>query len=241
MLVTAIILAAGKGKRLTHRTPKPLIRIKSKPLIIYSLEAISRNKFIKNIIIVVNKYNKKRISTVIRQYKIQKIKRIVLGGERRQDSAYNALKVIDRDTQLILIHDAARPFIEKKLLVSVIKEAQRYGAAVLGVPVKVTIKRVTRSQGHKAASRIVVEKTLDRSRLWEIQTPQVFRKELILRAYNKFKRLNVTDDASLVEKLGSKVVLVEGSSLNIKITAKQDLIIAKAILNTRACERGAGY
>jgi 2-C-methyl-D-erythritol 4-phosphate cytidylyltransferase len=140
----------------------------------------------------------------------------------------NALCVIDRQTNLILIHDAVRPFIDKRILSSVIREAKRYGAAIAGVPVKATIKRV-KGQGLSGKSKGRVEKTLNRENIWEIQTPQVFRKDLILKAYKKFGNLDVTDDSMLVEKLGARVGVVLGSYSNIKITIPEDLILAEAI------------
>jgi 2-C-methyl-D-erythritol 4-phosphate cytidylyltransferase len=133
----------------------------------------------------------------------------------------NGLKAIGPQADLILIHDAARPFITKGLVSSVIKEARKAGAAIAAVPVKATIKKVKNGS--------VVEKTLDRGKLWEIQTPQVFKKDLILKAYKKFKRIPATDDAMLVERLGAKVSVVLGSYSNIKITTPEDLIIAKGI------------
>jgi len=261
--VTAIVLAAGSGLRFsrlnsftvrggipTHiskmiksgksKIPKPLVKINSRPIIIYCLNILSRHAGIRDIIVVTNPKNLRGIISKIRQYRIDKISRIVQGGRRRQDSVLHALKAMDNRTDLVLIHDGARPFIDKETVSSVIKEAERFGAAIVGVPVKATIKKITKSlprlrsglpsvARHHATGAFTVKETLDRRYLWEVQTPQVFKKELILKAYKRFGKSEVTDDASLVEKLGAKVKIVKGSYSNIKVTTPEDLILAEAI------------
>lgn len=229
MYVSAIVLAAGKGLRLNPKIPKPLIKINSKPVIIYSLNTLSKHPAVKDIIVVVNALNQKDIVNKIRQYAITKVRQIVLGGKERQDSVRNGLKAMDSSTDLVLIHDAVRPFISREGISSVIKEAQNCGAAILGVPVAATIKEVHSSK-FMVHSKFKVKKTLNRENLWEIQTPQVFRKDLILEAYKRFGDREVTDDAALVEKLGAKVKLVRGSYFNLKITTPEDLVIAEAIV-----------
>lgn len=224
MRLEAIVLAAGRGARLKSKIPKPLARIIRKPLIIYSLVTLSKHPLIKGIIMVVNARNIQSIIKEIRKYRIRKIEKIVQGGRRRQDSVFNGIKAADKSTDLVLIHDAARPFIDKDTLTSVIKTAQNTGAAIVGVPVKATIKRLT--------GKFVVKATIEREGLWEIQTPQVFKKRLILNAYKKFGNADVTDDAMLVEKLGQRVSVVLGSYNNIKVTTPEDLKLAKAILKS---------
>jgi len=228
MYVAAIVLAAGKGYRLQSKIPKPLVEINSKPIIVYSLNILSRHPKIKEIILVANPKNLKDTISKIRQYRIKKIKHVVLGGRMRQDSVINGLRAISPKTDLVLIHDGVRPFINKEMVSEVIREAEISGAAIAGVPVKATIKMVTYRKSH-IANRIEVKKTLNREDLWEIQTPQVFRKDLILKAYKKFGNLSVTDDSMLMEKLGAKVSIVLGSYNNIKITTPEDLILAEAI------------
>ena len=230
MYVTAIVLAAGKGLRLKSKISKPLIKIDSKPLIIYSLNTLSRHPYIKDIVVVGNRRNLEGIRNRIKQCRINKIKDVVLGGRLRQDSVFNGLRAIANQTGMILIHDAGRPFIDREMVSSVIKAAKKYGCAIVGVPVKATIKEVA-SDRLPVNSKFTVRKTLDRKNLWEIQTPQVFKKELILRAYKKFANADVTDDAMLVEKLGARVSVVLGTYKNIKITTPEDLIIAQAIAN----------
>jgi 2-C-methyl-D-erythritol 4-phosphate cytidylyltransferase len=228
MYVTAVVLAAGKGLRLKAQISKPLITVNSQPLVIYCLNTLSSHPYIKDIIVVVNPKNLKDIRHKIRQYRIGKIKDIVLGGRLRQDSVMKGLKAIDSRTELVLIHDAVRPFIDKEMISSAIKATKICGAAIVAVPVKATIKKAVSCQ-LSAVSQGRVEKTLDRKNLWEAQTPQVFKKDLILKAYKKFGNMGVTDDASLVEKLGRQVKVVMGSYFNIKITTPEDLVLAEAI------------
>ena len=220
-MLSAIILAAGAGRRLGARVSKPLVKINNKPLINYSLCAFNRHPGIDEIIVVCSAQNKKQIIKVIKNCSFKKIKGFVIGGPRRQDSVYNGLKKVGKKSDWVLIHDSARPFIDQGAISRVIQEAKKTGAAILGVPVKATIK--------SASAGGLVNKTVDRSSLWEIQTPQVFKKGLIDKAYEKYAEENVTDDASLVEKLGKKVKIVEGCSENIKITTGVDLCFAQLI------------
>jgi 2-C-methyl-D-erythritol 4-phosphate cytidylyltransferase len=225
-MVSAIVLAAGAGKRLKSAVSKPLIKIGNRAAIIYSLQVLSKHPDIDEIIVVVSASNQKLIRKTVESCFFKKIKNFVLGGNRRQDSVYNGLKAVSFKSDFILIHDAARPFIDNRLVTRVIQAAKRSGAAILGVPVKATIKRI------KENGR--VDKTLDRNNLWEIQTPQVFKKELILKAYKKFLKDNVTDDAALIEKLGKVVKIVLGSYKNIKITTYDDLMFAQAICRSKS-------
>ncbi len=223
--VTAIVVAAGKGLRFKFRIPKLFAKINCKPVVIYSLGVLGRHKDIKDIILIVSRKNKGRISREIRKYRIPKVRKIIAGGRRRQDSVYNGLKAINSRSDLVLIQDAARPFINNRMVSDALKAAGKSGGAVAGVPVKPTIKKI---KNQKSKIKIV-EKTLDRGTLWEAQTPQVFKKDLLLKAYARFGHLDVTDDASLVERLGVKVKMVLGSYSNIKITTREDLVIAQAV------------
>lgn len=221
IMLSAIVLAAGAGKRLGTLVPKPLVKINKTPAIIYSLCVFNRHPDIDEIIVVLNRQNQAQVKKVIKKHSFKKIKSFVLGGRRRQDSVYNGLKEVDSGSDWVLIHDSARPFVDSKSITKVILAARKTKAAILAVPVKATIKSVN--------NNLIVNKTVDRSNLWEIQTPQVFKKDLIVKAYKRFSKDNVTDDACLVEKLGKKVKVVQGSYDNIKITTKEDLLLAGAI------------
>lgn len=236
MFVSAIIVAAGKSKRFKSGSSKVILNLNSKPVIAYSLDILNAHPRIKEIIVVSNPENIKKLRRIIKMRKICKTVKFVLGGKERKDSAAAGLKSINPKAEFVLIHDAARPFITSGLVSLLIKEAQKSKAVIVGVPVKATVKRIAgkgkREEGYgkQEASKFVKE-TIDRRNLWEVQTPQVFEKDLILEAYRKFGGENVTDDASLVEKLGKPVKIILGSALNIKITTPEDMAIGKAIVN----------
>lgn len=220
-MVSAILLAAGEGRRLNSSVSKPLVKIGRHAIVFYSLRTLSKHPGIGQIIAVVNRANRQAIAKIIKNYSFKKIKAIVLGGRRRQDSVYNGLKAISRDSKWVLIHDSARPFVHAGAVTKVIRQAKKYGAAILAVRPKATIK--------SSRPDNTVAETFNRDKLWEIQTPQVFEKGLLLKAYKKYSKAKVTDDASLVEKLGKRVKVVKGSYGNIKITTNEDLLFARVI------------
>ncbi len=228
MPVTAIVLAAGSGSRLGTRVAKPLVLINSKPILMYSLETLADHRAIDTIIVVVSQASGDAVSALIKQYRIRKVSRIVFGGRRRQDSVLNGLRSLDQENGLVLIHDSARPFIDSQTISAVIKEAGVCRAAIAAVKVKSTIK-----EGFVSSGKARVRKTIARDRLWEAQTPQVFSKELLIKAYKRSARAQVTDDAMLVEKLGVPVRLVPASYSNIKITTPEDIVVAEALARHR--------
>jgi 2-C-methyl-D-erythritol 4-phosphate cytidylyltransferase len=229
--VTAIILAAGKGLRFGSVKPKQMVRLGDKPVIVHSLLALSKSEYIRDIVLVVNPANKEDILGQVGKYHIPKIRKVVLGGKRRQDSVLNALKAVDECSELVLIHDGVRPFIDTNCIASLILEASKTQAAILGVPVKATIKKVRKTG--KAGS-FAVSETLKRDELWEVQTPQAFNRDLLIKAYRGGNSGDVTDDAMLIEKMDKPVSLVMGSYENIKITTPEDLAIAEAVLKNRS-------
>ena len=223
MKVLAIVPAAGSGKRLKKSCDKPFIEINSKPLLFYALKALETSPLIDEIILVVAK---KRISmalNLVRRFRFKKVSKIVRGGKTRSESVANGLKLLKKsNADYVFIHDGVRPFLEKSLIERCIKAAKKFGSSVACVRVKPTIK---------AERKGFILKTLERSALLEAQTPQVFRKDLILKAYKNKKMLfSSTDDSRLVEKSGHKVRVVAGSNKNIKVTTPEDLLLAKALL-----------
>ena len=222
MFVSAVVPAAGYGLRLGKSIPKPLVSLNKKPIFIHTLSTLSHHPDIKEIILVVSADTLDLAKRYLKKYRIKKIKQLVIGGRSRRESVQNGLRCVSDEANMILIHDAVRPFIELNMISRVIKEAVKSKAAILGVPVKSTIKEL--------AARNRVRRTCKRERFYEIQTPQVFKKDLIINAYRKFPNVSATDDASLVERLGSKVAVVLGSYFNIKITTPEDLVFARAIL-----------
>ena len=224
MRVVAVVASAGTGKRMKHALPKPFMRLGGKPLLAYALKVLSDSPFIEKIIVVVSKANiASTKENIIKKYRIKKVISVTSGGKKRADSVYRGLKKIT-DEDLVLIHDGARPFLTEALIRRSIKAAREFGAAVAAVPVKFTIK--------KAGKDLIIDSSLNRSQLWEIQTPQVFKRELIIKAYRRRNSCHkeVSDDSVLVENLGHKVKLVKGSYANLKITTCEDLIEAEAIL-----------
>lgn len=221
MKVSAIVPAAGLGLRFKSNIAKPLALINGEPIIIHTLKILSCHPLINEIILVFNSKDIPRVKELIEQKGIKKIVDIVKGGATRKDSVKNGLESLV-DADFVLIHDGVRPFIEDKIITNVIIAALESDAAIVGIPVKSTIKRAKKDN-------LEVDCTLSRDQVWEIQTPQVFRSDLIKRAYDNIEEKDVPDDASLVERLGHRVVLIEGSSFNIKITTPEDLLLAQAI------------
>ncbi len=227
-MACAIVLAAGRGERLGGRVPKALVKLAGVPLVCHSLKTLSANSQIKGILVVVNEHNRSAVERAVLRHAPAKVAGFVIGGRRRQDSVSNALAALVPRTSLVLVHDAARPFIDRRVLEQLLLTAGRYSAAIPAVPVKATVKEVSLSAG-----RMTVSRTADRTRLWEVQTPQAFEKNVLLEAYRRFGQTDVTDDASLVEKLGVAVQVVCGSYAQIKVTTPEDLVLAEAIAARR--------
>ena len=224
-MISAIILAGGKGKRMGSAISKQFIDIKGKPIIYYTLKKFSENKKIDNIIVVLPedevKYFKENI---LKKYELR-INKIVIGGKERQDSVYNALKSLkNSSTDIVLIHDGARPFISERIINEGIKFAEIYGAAAPGVMPKDTIKV-------KNEKNFSVD-TPNRANLVSIQTPQVFKFDEILDCHEKIRYNGemVTDDTMVVEKYGYSVYLYDGEYTNIKVTTPEDLILAERLI-----------
>jgi len=225
----AIIVAGGKGKRFSEEKDsyKQFLSLKDKPVIVWAISAFENVAQVRDIIVVVPDEKIGYCRNLMKQYKFRKITGIVSGGRFRQDSVYNGLRKVSRDIDIVLVHDSVRPLITPSLIEGCISEALKYGAAILAVPVKDTIK---------LAKKNIVSQTLDRSRLWSVQTPQCFRREIILKAYEKARKDNFlgSDDAALVERLSQEVRIVQGSYENIKITTPEDIILAEEILKRRS-------
>ncbi len=237
---TAILLAAGQGRRMHSSVQKQYLLLGDKPVIYYSLKTF-QDSFIDDIILVTGNgdeaYCQKEI---VDRYHFTKVKEIVAGGRERYDSVYNALQVMKKkDMQIpnedgfVFIHDGARPFLTEEILQRTLEAVTTDHACVVGMPVKDTIK-VVDAKGYAL-------QTPDRNSLWQVQTPQVFDANLIIEAYERLmqekdslaaKGIRITDDAMVVETLmGHSVRLVEGSYENIKITTPEDLVAAEAFLS----------
>jgi 2-C-methyl-D-erythritol 4-phosphate cytidylyltransferase len=227
MKVQAIIVSGGAGTRLKTDRPKPLVLVGGRPLFIYSVEVFEKSSMIDGIILVVPADHVRDFEEAVKPCGFKKLKKIVIGVRTRCDSVFNGLQALDAKTEIVVVHDGARPLIRPQIVDEAIRQGRTHGAAVVGVPVKPTIKRINR-QG------MFVEETLNRDELWEIQTPQVFRKDILGEAYAQRGADDSTDDAGLVERLGLRVKVVRGDYENIKITTNEDLIAAEAFLNARS-------
>lgn len=228
--ITALILAAGRGKRMGGRVSKQFLEVEGRPLLTYTLAHFEAHPLIDSLIIVVPAANLDYCREIVKKYSFKKVEKLVAGGKERQDSVYQGLKALTAETEWVVIHDGVRPLISPFVITQVIKRAKETGAAVVGVPVKDTIKMVK--------SDLSIAQTPPREKLWQAQTPQVFTKELIVKAYQKAKELGWqgTDDASLVEKLGVPVFMVPGEYHNLKITTSGDLVFLREKLKEKDFE-----
>ncbi|WP_294188589.1 2-C-methyl-D-erythritol 4-phosphate cytidylyltransferase [uncultured Clostridium sp.] len=222
-MISAIILAGGKGKRMGANISKQYIKLKGKPILYYTIKRFSESKDIDKIILVLPKdeidYCKEK---VLDKYSLH-VDLIVEGGKERQDSVMNALNELI-DEEIVLIHDGARPFVSQRIIDEGIKYARLYGASAPGVMPKDTIK--IKGDNNFALS------TPDRNTLVAIQTPQVFKFGIIKECHKKVKEedIKVTDDTMVVETYGNKVYLYEGDYTNIKVTTPEDLILAEKLI-----------
>jgi len=218
----AIIAAAGQSQRMDG-VDKIFSLLKGRPAISYVLDAFEQCEAVSQIVLVVNKASVAKCRQLIAESKYSKAIEVCTGGKRRQDSVAAGLKRL-KDCDWVVIHDGARPLVTKALIEEGLKAAGETGAAVAAVPVTDTIK--------SAGDDRIVRQTLPRQNLWAVQTPQVFRADLISKAYQEAEG-EVTDDASLVEAMGDRVRLYMGAYDNIKITSPGDLTIAEVLLDKR--------
>jgi 2-C-methyl-D-erythritol 4-phosphate cytidylyltransferase len=218
--IAVIIPAGGTGKRMGSRVPKQYLRLGGEPILLHSLRVFERLADVRQIIIAVPPDHLQRTQRLVQQGRCCKVTAIVEGGRERQDSVRIALEWMVGNPDLVLVHDAVRPLVSPGVIREVIEAAHRWGAAVVGVKVKDTIK----TEGKKR----FYGRTLPRHLLWAVQTPQGFRTHLIVKAHRLARRAGFigTDDASLVERMRIPVRIVEGSARNLKITTKDDLRIA---------------
>ena len=228
MKILALILAAGRGKRMGTAKNKSYLLLAGKPIVYHTLFEFERSPLIDEIVLIVgNDEVEHARSSIVDAFQFTKVSTIVVGGLKRQDSVLAGLRAIKGDSEVVMVHDGVRPFISQALLQKTGQAMEASGAAIVAVPVKDTIKTVSPQRE--------VLTTLDRSTLWAIQTPQAFRRDILEKAFEKAidDGFYATDDAALVERLGEKVTIVEGSYENIKITTPEDLVLGEAILKSR--------
>lgn len=223
-MISSIIVAGGRGERLASELPKQFLLLAGKPILLRAVEAIWRCTRVSEMIVVAPETHIEVAKKVLSGKEVK----VVSGGAERQDSVYAGLVSISEQARLVLIHDGVRPFVSLDLIERVIAAAEKSGAAAPGVALKETVKEVDDKTG-------LVIGTVDRRRLFLIQTPQVFRREIIQEAHEKAQSLGfyATDDAGLVEWLGMDVAVVSGEDANLKITTKLDLEFAEIIAKGR--------
>ena len=220
----AIIVAAGKSERMGAGTDKAFLSLGPRPLVAWSLLAFEQCTEIDQIVLVVRKEHMLAARGVAQMFGISKLREIVVGGARRQDSVRHGLAALDADTRFVCVHDGARPCVTPDLIAETLRSARKVGSGVAATRVVDTIKHVTRGS--------TVDHTVDRDDLWAVQTPQTFKIEWLRQAYTKVeaKGVTVTDESAAVELLGEPVRLVEWPKPNPKITTAEDLPVAAAVL-----------
>jgi len=227
MKTFAIITAAGSGSRFSSgkkSIPKQYAKLNGKPVILYSLQAFQKNRLIDEILVSASRRHFDFIHSLAVRYKITKLTALVEGGKTRFVSVKNAfLQVSGKPGDLVLIHDAARPNIKKKLIAILLTNALKYGEVIPGTKISETVKK---------ESKGIIKRTVDRNNLWTVQTPQVFRFKILKKSYEKAgRKIDFTDEAALVENAGYSVRIIEGEKDNIKITTLDEINLLKKIMD----------
>lgn len=226
MRTTGIVVAAGAGRRIGGEVAKTFLPIAGRPLLLRTLDQLFSTSIVDQVILVIAAGEMERCASLLRSDAESRTRPWLLqtGGATRQHSARRGLEKVGSDTDIVIIHDGARPFASAALIERCVAAALDKGAAVAGLPTRDTIKKVS-VDGR-------VQATLERSSLWEIQTPQGFRRELIVAAHEKAARegFEATDDAMVVEWMGEPVFVVEGERLNFKITVPEDVRLAELLI-----------
>ncbi len=220
-----IIAAGGLGKRLGKSQPKQFFLLKGKPVLSWTISKFEECPLIDGIVLVIparmKDYTREH---VLLPHGYEKVRNVVEGGKERKDSVLEGLRILQTNTDTVLVHDGVRPIISQQLIIEVIRATQRWGAVVPALPIRETIKEVGQDS--------LVSSTLDRKKVCLIQTPQGFKKDLICQAYEEARKRGwqASDDASLVERLGVRVKTIPGEETNIKITSPQDLVVSQLFL-----------
>jgi 2-C-methyl-D-erythritol 4-phosphate cytidylyltransferase len=222
-MVSAVIVAAGKGIRMNDSVLKQYMPLAGRPVISHTLAVFDGCNLINKIFLVVSQndfdYCRNNILPMLKK-KIS----LVAGGKERQDSVYNGLIAVGENNGIVIIHDGVRPFVNKEMLKSCVRGTNKYGSCIIGVPVQDTLKKISRSGD--------IEKTIERNNIWLAQTPQAFQYEILRKAHEnaRLKGHAGTDDAFLVEQMGTSVKIIKGNKNNIKITTREDLRLAEVMI-----------
>lgn len=221
-MTVALFPAAGRGRRVGANKNKILLNLAGEPILLHTLRKFAKSNMVDYFIIIVAEREIEEVAEILKNENLPPYK-IIAGGAERQYSVENGLKSLPKDTDIVLVHDAARPFVSVDTIEKVIDTAKKYGAAIAAVPEKNTVKEVKNG---------IVTATPKRENLWAATTPQGFKSEILIRAYEKARADNFlgTDDASLAERIGVPVHIAEDTYDNFKITSKSDLKIAEFIM-----------
>ncbi|MGB8956817.1 MAG: 2-C-methyl-D-erythritol 4-phosphate cytidylyltransferase [Tumebacillaceae bacterium] len=221
-----IVVAAGRGSRMGSEIKKQYLPLAGAPILVRTLQTLSACPLVDRVVLVVSPEDIEYVRGMVGEHEIDKIGDVVAGGPERQDSVWQGLRATLPNCTHVAIHDAARPLVSQDEIIAVIEAAMDGGAATLGVPVKDTIKRVKDG---------LVSETLERASLWAVHTPQAFRRDWLEEAHRRSMQAggHGTDDASLVERAGYPVQMVQGSYENLKITTPEDLLVAETLFQER--------
>ncbi|UCH65325.1 MAG: 2-C-methyl-D-erythritol 4-phosphate cytidylyltransferase [Ignavibacterium sp.] len=227
MKTIAIIPAGGKGIRSGSSVPKQYLKFNKKELIVYTLEVFQQNNLIDEIVVSVEENYINLINNLKAEYNLSKITRIVVGGKKRQDSVFEALKSVSNGSQndLVAVHDAARALLPKEVLTNAINTAMHKGNALVCIKAKDTL----------AKGKKIIDSFLDRAEVYYVQTPQIFKYSVLMKAMQSAYQKNFigTDESMLVKEIGEEVNIVEGSIYNFKITSTDDIDLFKKLISTR--------
>jgi len=225
--VGAVVPAAGRGERFGSLVAKALARVAGKPLILHCLQALQKSPAIRWIVVVVRPTDQAHVRRLVRRHRLTKVSGVVTGGSSRAQSVAHGIAALPPQARWVVVHDGVRPCVTQQLIEQVVRHAKRHGAVASGLPASVTVKAVDPQQH--------VRLTLDREGLWLIQTPQAFRRDwmadALVRANHGLEQF--PDDVAILEWAGFPVQMVPGDPLNIKVTTREDLMLAEAILKRR--------
>jgi len=221
---SGIIVAGGKGERMGPDVDKAFLSLGAKPVLVYSLLAFEKCPDVDEVILVVRKERVESARCAAQMFGCKKVIKIVVGGNQRQQSVANGLAEINGEAEVVAVHDGARPCVTPDLISETIKSARQYGSGVAAVKITDTVKEVDKG--------LIISQTIDRTKLWRVQTPQAFKVALLRKAFAMVakKKIKITDEASSVELICDNVRLVQSSSSNIKITSPDDLVLAAALM-----------
>jgi len=220
-LCAAVVVAAGNSTRMGE--DKIMLTLGVDPVIVHTIRALEKSVLISEIVVVTREDLLLPVANLCQEYGFTKVSKVIRGGESRTESVFRGVNEVTCGSRLIAIHDGARPFVPLEVVDETIEQAAKNGAAAPAIPLKDTVKEAVNS---------MIEKTIDRSSLYAVQTPQVFDSDLICAALQKAldDKAEITDDCSAVERLGMKVVLTKGAEMNFKLTTKGDLLLARGLV-----------